>query len=252
MLTAAGKLQIVILDNPYDCWEQRLAQEFFQKMVSLKLTGYKVEYPYGVLPVDTTDFFSTHQFVCRVEADGDLMPLMAYRSVDLHRCRTHNVAFPPLTLARTGGTPDHEKAVQALIDDCDRRGVNFDWSSSWTAHPDARKDRAVGRLLRDLFEVLYVYQHLECKIPDLILGAVLRFKTDKVFGSLGHSGLALNGVVLKPVKVMSLLGEETQIMNAPCLSEVAIAKVRPWQELWDARLIIDRASTADLRFRRAA
>jgi hypothetical protein len=99
-------LQIVVLESPYDNMNDPLVRDLFSKIVQLKIEGYRLVYPYGVLPVDSYDFIATHHLVCR-EINGSYQVLMGVKYITLKKCLTHNLPFPGIALLRTAKAVSH-------------------------------------------------------------------------------------------------------------------------------------------------
>lgn len=232
-----SNLKIVILESPYDHWDHPLVQQLFPKIISLKLAGYRNEYPYGVLPVDTSDFVATHHLVCR-EEHGELTPIMGYKITKLDRCRVHGIGFPALTLAKAAGADQHAEAVQEIVTRCESAGINISYDSSWTIHPSLKEDRTLRDLLKNLTTAMLVRYHLESGTQEQLGMGVLRFKTDRYFQNMGYQLLKKKWRELPPFDHPFLLGEKVVLMHSPNFSESALAMGQQFQELWDARITI--------------
>lgn len=229
------KFRMVVLECPYDTWDDPLAQEMFSKMVSLKLAGYLKEYPYGALPLDTTDFIANHLLLC-VEEKGGYEPVMASRAVSLERCDTHRLGFSPLNLMKVLGKADHEKAIQSLIDRSRKEGSALSYSSSLTVRPDFRGNKEIQTLLR----ATHVLYHREYGIPTSIAGGVVRFKADLTLGSVGYEPLSLDGKQLDPVEVPFVWGESTRFLVMNKISAAGNKVADENREVWDNRIVIKR------------
>ena len=97
-----ASLKIVTIEPLYDNWNNFLARDLFGQIVDVKLKGFGAHYPYGVMPIDTSDFISTHHLICQ-ERDGELEVLSAFKTVDLNKAITHNLTFPALSLVKLAG-----------------------------------------------------------------------------------------------------------------------------------------------------
>ncbi|MGZ5279528.1 MAG: hypothetical protein ACXWC9_06280, partial [Pseudobdellovibrionaceae bacterium] len=95
-------LRFVVLKSPFQIWtqlENDTFKDLFHDMVRLKLQGYGLEYPRGVLPVDTSDFIATHLLVCKEEGSR-LRPIMGFKTTSFADCEHHQIAFPALGLVQ--------------------------------------------------------------------------------------------------------------------------------------------------------
>lgn len=232
-----NKIKFVILDCPYDTWDDPRTRELFTKMVGLKLRGFRHEHFYGVMPVDASDFVGLHQIICE-EREGELNPVLASRVISLDRCRVHNLVFPALSLVRLAQAPEHEEVVQSIVDRCERNGIGLSYDSSWTIDPEIRKDRARTARLRDMFTAIYVLSHQEYNLPEIIGGGTLRFKADQYFSYWGYEWISRSGRRLDPISVAHLGGEQVAVMHLQRFSPEALAIADQWKLLWKRRLII--------------
>ena len=232
-------LRIVILNCPYDTWEEAQTRDLFGAMAALKLRGYRDDYAYGVLPLDTTDFVGCHYLLCEDRPDG-LQPIMGCRMVSLDRCRVHRLPFPALTLAAMADAPRHAEAMRGIVERCERQGIGIVYDGSWTIDPQTRRER---RLLHEIFTAMFVMVHDAYAIRETIAGAVLRLKTARYLSSWGYRPLELDGAPLPPVAVQPLLGEPVTLMHLREFTASARTVADRYRALWERRLIIE-ASTA--------
>lgn len=232
-------LKLVVLDCPYDTWNQELTRQFFLQEVSLKFAGYKGEYPYGVLPVDTSDFVAVHVLVCRDEG-GKLTPLMGYRSITDTRCQAHGLPFPAVTLCRMAGAPVHERLVQAIVEASRKRGEEVAYDSTFTMDPATKGDRPLRELLKDILIACQYLHKVENQVVETICGGTIRFKTDQYFKRIGYEPLtAPSGEILPPIQVANLLGEDVRVMRLREFPEEALRLGDAWKFFWRSRLQID-------------
>jgi hypothetical protein len=254
------KLRWVVLESPYDSWANektgQKTRDLFEKTIGLKLAGYRREYSYGVLPVDTTDFIAIHQLICEEREDG-LYPLLGYKTVTWERAKLHNLPFPGLNLVRASQAPLHERAVQAILDDCQKKAISIAYDSSWTMAAEARANPELKKTLREMFTAFYVLFHDAYRIQQLIGGGTIRFKTDEYFKYWGYEPISWNGEVLPPIHNPQLLGEPVRVMHLREFSEEAREVAARWKLFWKRALIIEgkpevAAVPAAIPFKRAA
>jgi hypothetical protein len=239
------QLQLVILDCPVDAWEEPGADQAFHRMVRLKLRGYASgEYPYGVIPVDATDFVGTHILFCRRDADG-LTPLMGYKSITYGRCRTFGMKFPPLAIAEGAGSFAHQRDIRARMERWDAEPDALRYCSSYTIEPSMRRDRAFISGLKELLGGMQVHFLRDMGTRDSMLCGVVKFKVDKMFVSWGYKGLAEGGRELPTMHQASLQGTEVKMLSLP---DGFLDVVHGWAErvrpLWENRITLARPPAA--------
>lgn len=230
--------QLVTLDCFYDTWLQPFSQQMFSKILQLKLKGYLQEYSYGTLPVDTTDFLATHHALCQ-KINGELIPVMAYKTMPFSRCRSHNLVFPALSILGREGFEEHKKSVQAVLDQCTREQTEISYDSSWTIDPEFRKDRELATEFRNIFQMTHILHHqLSSRKVSMICG-ILRFKTEKFFEKWGYEPLKTEKLEpLSPFQHASLKSEPAIMMMASKFTESAKALAENYREIWDSRILI--------------
>lgn len=235
MADSIGKLRIVVIHNPYDTFQEPLVKDLFSKMVELKLKGYRAEYPYGVLPVDASDFVAAHQMVC-IESRSGFVPIMGYKSTTLEKCQIYNMVFPALNLVRQAGATPHDKAVEAIVANC-KNPAELTYTGSWTVDPSVKRNPALATQLKHLFKTMYVLYHLENSIHQIIAGGTLRFKTEKLIERWGHEPLTYNGEKLPTIRVKHLLNEEVLVMHLKKFTEEAKVIDEESLALWQDRIV---------------
>lgn len=238
MLERVRKLKFVVLESPYDTWSHPLTEKIFSRLMGLKLKGYGCEYPYGVLPVDTTDFIADHLIICE-EEDGELQPIVSIKSVSLAQCRQHGLVFPALVLMRQAGATVHAETIEQIIQTADNHDLDLRYVGSWTIDPDHRGDKEWGDVLRELFTTIYVSFHHDRK-SQTIAGGTLRFKVDKYIQWLGHQPLSRDGKALPTVRVQHLAGEENLFTHLQSFTFESRSVAKKWQALWNDRIVIPR------------
>lgn len=240
-------LKIVVLESPYDSWNQPLTGDLLRDLIGVKLRGYGRVYPYGVMPVDGTDLISTHLSVCRVEADGSFRPIMGVRFTSLKKCRLHYTNFPGMSLLQQANASEHVLALEKIISEADARSVDLFYEGSFTIDPLERSSKERSIFFRELLTLMYVSYQKETNYSELMGGGTIRFKMEKWLASLGHVSLMKNNVELGPINVKHLAGEAVQVMLLKEFSFEALKIAKKWQHLWDDRLVIKAADASDLK-----
>src|SRR5690606_23005794 len=98
------------------------------------------------------------------------------------------------------------RAVEEIIDRCERERKSLEYIGSWTMDPAVREDKERVRTVRALFDAIYVF-YCEENGCEVVFGGTVRFKMDRYMTKFGARPLALAGEELPPVKVPFLLGE---------------------------------------------
>jgi len=234
--------QIVILDSPYDSLSSPDAQKFFSSFMDLKLKGYGCEYPYGIMPVDTTDFIATHLGVF-MHRDGDLVLVAAYKSISEKKCRLHGVQFSGVQVPLSSGATQAVSAVEGLIKKSNETGSFLSYEGGWTIEPSIRKDPALVSEVHRLCTTMHVSQHLLYGKIDSICCGLLRFRTDRIMKGWGYHVLTHEGQEVPPFAQASLRGEMVHMHHTTQFSEEALKTAEQYSHFWNNRLQIGRALT---------
>ncbi|MGZ3725656.1 MAG: hypothetical protein ACXWQQ_07640 [Pseudobdellovibrio sp.] len=232
-------IKIVIMESPYDCWNEEAVGNFFKDIIGVKLRGYGREHAYGVLPVDGADLISTHLSVCRLENDGYLRPLMAIRWTSLQKCRLHFLNFPGMSLLQQAQQPEHVIALEKIIAELDKNNRDLFYSGSLSIDPLWKKDKAESLFLRELLTTMYVHYQRQKGYAELMAGGTVRFKIDQWLESIGHTPLHEN-----IINVKHLAGEAVRVMHLRDFSFEALRIAKKWEHLWDERMIIGNTAAA--------
>ncbi|HUP57968.1 MAG TPA: hypothetical protein VM598_10985, partial [Bdellovibrionota bacterium] len=232
-----SKLRVVVLECPYDTWDDPFTRKMFGDMVGLKVNGFKTTYPYGVLPVDSTDLVSTHLMICMQNGD-DFELLLAYRSICDRRVRTHALKFPGIALAEAAQAPDHARYFQELLKEAEERRQRVRYCSSYTIKPEVRQDRALVADLKTYMTGMHMLFHKAYRTDVSLLAGVLKVKTDQYFASWGYQPIRLGGRELAPIHQASLYGEEARMMRLEDWSEHARSCAEATRDLWQNRITV--------------
>ncbi|MEX0799429.1 MAG: hypothetical protein WEB87_04755 [Bacteriovoracaceae bacterium] len=236
-------LRIVTVSPPYDTWKNLLARELFNQAIDVRLRGFAKEYPYGVMPIDTSDFIAHHNLVCLDHgSEQSLEVLSAFKTVALKKCQTHNVPFPALSLVKLAGTPDHVRAVEDIMENALENKKELVYMASYTMKPQVRNNPVLLRKLREIFNAMYSLTNLANGFDEILVGGTMRFKMHERFARIGHSPLSLDGEELPPIHVEHLAKEQVQVMHLNAFSKEARAMAEPWLELWNQRINIQAAN----------
>jgi len=246
-------LRFVVLKSPFQIWTQFENDSFkdlFHDMVRLKLHGYGLEYPRGVLPVDTSDLIATHLLVCKEEGSR-LRPIMGFKTTALADCDHHQIAFPALGLVQAAESALHVQAIKNIITRCQHEKKTLSYTGSWTIEPALRKNRPLTKELIQLFRASYVFHHQDQNVDEVITGGTIRFKADVLLGEMGHDPLCLETQTLAPIRVKHLFGEPVAVLHLKSFSESAKMQAAPYRTYWDERIEISAESLGLLKTHRA-
>jgi hypothetical protein len=233
------QFKLLILESPFENWGNPLVESIFSKMVTLKKKGYGGCYANGVLPIDTTDFLSTHVLLCEIERDGNFTPVMGYKTITLQKCRQYNLNFPGLSLVQNAKMPVHSEVVQSIIERCEKEQRSLAYLGSWTMNPAYRHRQLLKKELKEAFMAFYRMVYREQNVAEVLIGGTLRFKTEKLFSDLGHRPLSLDGQPLSPIHVAHLVKEPVLVMHSADFNETSLEAEKKWHGVWEDRMIIE-------------
>lgn len=232
-------LQIVVLDCPIDTWNEPLTRDLFHQMIGLKLEGYASEYPYGVLPCDTTDFVATHLLICQKQGSS-FEVLSGYRSVSLKRCQAFNLKFSALTLAESGESESHIQAVKTMMDECEVTGQGLRYCSSYTMRPWIRGTTEAHALLRSVLVAVIIGFYNDYGVSRGILGGTVRCKADRFHQWMGYLPFVLDGRELPTLILKAFAGIETRLMGYHgVFSPEAVSVAECHGALWSKRMTLE-------------
>jgi hypothetical protein len=232
-----GKLRVVVIDAAYDNLDDPLMQRLLGKILAMKVAGYRAQYRYGVLPIDTGDYIGVHLLLCEETPEG-LDPIMGLKSVSAHRCDWHLAAFPALQLAHPERLPQHHQAVQRKIAEIRAKGERYAYSCSWTMHPLVREDRELSILCKNVNMMFFLRYYTEYDIPHIFAGATLRFKVEAWKEYLGFEAMSLDGKVLPDFNCSGFYGEPVRLMYLQKFTDECRFFLKQYDALWAERLTI--------------
>ena len=234
------KFKIVIIDYPIYIMEEQLCSTLLGKVLHMKHLGYRATYGENVLPMDKSDFFSTHILFCE-EKNDEFIPIIAYKSTSLDRCLFNNFEFPALTLMKSDGHPSCLQKVKEILSGIDKPSeISFD--SSWAQNLEYRfsKNSEIKNTLREISMMFGVNHHEEYNIPHMMTCGAVKVKTDLFFLNIGLSKLNEEALF----KQKSLNNEDAYIFynTNKLFSLEAIRMSKKYKALWDNKLVISGVS----------
>ena len=231
-LRAIPRLRIVILDHAVSCWDHSVTRDLFHKIVNLKLKGYGREYSDRVLALDTFDFIGAHLLLCEERPNGELHPLMGYKSAPLKVAEHYNLQFPAFALLRSSGVPEYIPVVEKLIEQAKRAGEEICYDSSWTIDQKVKEDRDLNRHLRKMFTSLIVNYHRDFHREQWITCGVVHFKTDQFFTWLGGKAIT------EPFPQLTLDNSPVSMIHIEKHSKEAVEAAKHFEADWENRIVV--------------
>ena len=242
MIVDRSKLQLVILKSFYDCMDNEAAKVLFPKLIDLKIKGYQKEYPYGVLPFDTSDFIATHIILCSTENE-EIIPIMGMKSITHDTCKKHRIPFPMYNIIDKSNLTRHKEAIDKMLNSFEAQGRSHDvaYNGSYTVAPFVREDRSFSKECFGIASLSLIKYYQEAQIDKVIAICSTKFKIDRYKKSIGWDYLKWNNEELPDFDCYSLFGEKFVIMDWKVQNA---AKSKELEEsfghLWKNRIVIQK------------
>lgn len=224
--------QVVILENPCLCWNEQTTQNIFSKVVKLKMDGYQYEYGQNVMPLNAYDFIGTHLVLCEKQKD-DLQPVSIAKISRYSVCDYFNHSFQPIELAKKGGNNKLADEIEEILNETYACGREITYDSSWTVRPDLRNKKVANSTVLRIMFSLWVNYHLDHSIPDFIVSATLKVKTDKMFLASGCVPISENPYY----RLLEVNNQEAMMLRSSGLSKLVLLNAEKYRSLWENRLI---------------
>ena len=229
---------MVVLNCPYVNWKEQTVQEYFCKMIELKIAGYSRKHYFGVLPIAQTDFLANHLLVCRRERDGRSTVLSGAKSLPYDFSKFFKTEFSAEVIFRRSNQPRHLEAVQQAMKECLERGNRISYYSSWTQNPLIRNDYETVALIKELFAAMTVHHHLEEGITDLLGLGLPKFNTDRFFMNWGFERALLQRQPVENVPLDFLAGIDCVLMHLMHYSDYALEMSEKYKGMWEKRVVV--------------
>lgn len=239
--------QIVILDSVYDSASNHKTQALFPKMIQFKINGYLQEYPYGVLPMDASDFVGTHLLITR-KSDGEIV--VGMKSITLAKCLLHQIRFPMLGMldSRQDDTSAHKNAIQSVMDHYSQTGLaeKLSYNGSYTVHPEVRANKPLMKVIWEVSQAMMVNFYLEQQTEQVMAVCSRQFKIDRVKKNLGwdyfYQAKGDQNTELGEYHCQALGNSLFLPMTVKQHSEFALALAKKYQTLWEQRILVNNTS----------
>lgn len=238
-------IRVVVLDRAHAHFADSSLRNFFADVMALRLTGYGHEYPSQVVPIDTSDFFSTQIVTCEELPQGQLVPLSSYKMVSARRCKEYHKEFSGLSVPR--GAKDgsaHAELVRQIVASAEARGEDVGYCGSWTIHPRIRQNELLTQLIRNIVYCTHLNWQLQYNVKEMLIVGVQRFKTDKYQESIGYKRLQVGDEILGPYGHPDLWDEPIAMLHLTQPSEKTLALAQRYQSYWDNRIAMGDAPAA--------
>lgn len=241
-------LQIVVIEDLKDYWEDHDIRRLYADMMQVKFNGYEKAYGHNVISADKADFFGTHLIVC--QKGITLKPLFGYKSVTYDKCKEYNLQFPALSLVKSDAEIECLKQLQHILHNAQTANKKISFDYSWAQDPSLKKDRSeeVAKLFRDLVMVLVVNHHKDYEIDEMITCGVIKVKTDQFFERMGFQKISNES----KFKQKDLNDDEVHIFHTDRYSDYAYSVAEKYKELWDNRLEFSLSSKKQKHIKDAA
>ena len=230
------KLKFVILDCPIDHWNDPVVKNLFQKLIDLKLKGYRSRYGSAVLPIETVDFIATHVLTCEETADG-LVPLMGNRCITTERCKRFNMKFPLLSLVEECQSPVHVQAIEKFLHHTTKNSRYF---GSWTGDPELAQTSP--EFFKELFHMFYASQVYACpnaEKEEIFTCGNLVLKTERHIKFLGYDEFKDGDQALPPFSAFFISNHPSVVFKtSKGYSDLAKLDAEKYKQLWENRIII--------------
>ena len=225
-----NKYQVVVIENPCLAWDDMHVKDFFVKIAKLKIEGFQYEYGLNVMPLNAHDFFATHVVLCEVD-NGELTPISAMKISKYSVCNFFAHSFPPMDLALQGGNSALAKEIEDIVKQITQQGKEITYDASWTTRPDIRNSNLINRISRIVF-ALWINYHLFNSIPNLIVSATLKVKTDKIFYATGCVPISKDPYY----KLIEVDNQDAMMFSCNRFSDMILRNAERYQDLWDNRI----------------
>lgn len=233
--------KLVVLECPWENWENPDVRDMFTKVALLKKRGYGPHWGKGMMPVDATDLVGDHVIACYEDEHGELHPFTAGRSIDEKICQTYHQNYPPMDyFAEDPSFKEFVDITNESIDKLSLTDKKISYYSSWTIDPSFRKlDKRLIQYSKDLYSALTYFYHSAYDIPEFFCFAVLNFNTDKFFGAWGCERVKKNDKELPNLVVPRYSDYELGYMKLETFSEELKELALRYSSLWQNRIVLN-------------
>lgn len=228
-----NNLQVLVLRDVCQQFDNPLVSKHFTEILNLKIKGYQTRHSKRFLPFGTHDFFADHLIVCEKET---LIPIVCSKVVSYETCLFYNCTFPLLELKSIFESV-HWEALKLIIDERVSRGKNISYSGGFTINP-LFKALGTTDLLKDIYTGIHYLNHLEQNYSTMMGFGAPRVGTDVFFRKWGVKALQVNGTDVPAVALPFANGLESILMwsDLDQLSQYKKKMGELYKGLWDRRI----------------
>jgi hypothetical protein len=122
---------------------------------------------------------------------------------------------------------------------CSDTHTGLGYCGSWGNHPTLRENKEMSKLIRELIYCTHMNWQIENKIPEMLIGGVVRFKTDQFQESVGYTKLQENGKILNSFKHHEFFEEPLNMLYLKSFTDICKQYAKKHQNYWESRYIIE-------------
>lgn len=231
---AGDYLRIVVLDRPAPGGP---GAALLARVAAMRFAGYRTRHAGANITADPYDALSIHYLICR-ERGAERVPLMGFRITSARACEAAGLLFPLREFLVAGGTAEHLRALDAMLDEAGRAGEDVPYSGVWTRDPwllaDRRLRAAVWRLAPAMMVGIAAGGGCD-RLPAVGLPSV---GTDAFLARYGMWPVEGAGGPLPLIGIGHLAGEQGRLMRFAGVSPVAAADASRGAGAWERRVVV--------------
>ncbi len=156
--------------------------------------GYKSVYPYGVLPIDSNDWFANHVVLCKVD-DAGVYPITGFKSITKGTVDKVGQDFSFYSHLIGDNSANVIESSKLWVKEVSEAGETA-YQGGWTMCPELTADKVVRRMALEVSQALMPLYYGEYKIPNMIFAVNSKFKVNKLAEPLGFKYLRQHGIKL--------------------------------------------------------
>lgn len=231
-----NELKIVVIENPYQNWENRKARDYFNKVIQLKKDCFGKYYKDPYAPVDKWDFCGTHTCLFHT-VNGEELPLVALRSVTNEQCAKYGYKFSGRSIVEASGSLLHHRMLNEFIDGNIDNKIGLAGGLAFDIKTTPRN--GLRRFMIDSFMPLYALNYMYQKWDaGVVIGITSSGLNKKYINNLGFELFKSNNETLAPIRIPTVGNVECEMMKMKKLKECAIDLAMDFMPLWESRVHI--------------
>lgn len=231
-------LELVILKNYYKQTSNPIATDLFGKIISMKVRGYTRFYPDGVLPVSSHDYICDHVCVC-LRIDGELFPVISYKSTPLDICKMFNLNFPVFDLFEKEKFETHYQKLTDHLNKNSDKVVHYDSSLTVDFELVEKYEIDVNANIKAMHSIYH--RDFLPKGHFTFAAGTVKFKMDRYYLFWGYKELRDELRILPPVSAKFVDNDKTILYTMKNLSKEALAQLSEHEKSWVNAYALERA-----------